>query len=127
MDFLLLAQGVAEIVTSTVVAGLDPAQIFGLTVVEWGILLGALTTFLEALRQRQGKLKNGKKLQALQEAMSETLEKSPDLRRSARILVKSKATKMNVSLDVIHALLESKDDLVTPDPDAPSPEKLKDK
>lgn len=111
-----MSQGVAEIVTSTVVAGLDPAQIFGLTVVEWGILLGALTTFLEALRQRHAKIKNGKKLEAVREAMAETVANHPVMRQTVRRLIESKATKLNVSLDEIKALLESKDDSAGEDP-----------
>jgi len=107
-----LAQAVAE-------QAVEPARPFGLTIPEWAILLGALGTFLEALRQRSAKLKSGRKLEAVQEALSEAVEANPGSRKTVRRIFKHKATQMGVSLDRIAELLESKDDSAP----APDPEK----
>ena len=132
MDWLL-AQGIADVVTSSVSVEAEAARPFGLTIAEWVMLLGALTAFLEGLRQRAGKLRGQHKMEAVQEALGEAMTEYPESRRTLRRLAKVKATKMGVSLDVIAKLLESKDDC-TPDPeddrsskDGPSPEKLKEK
>ena len=109
------------------------AKIFGLTVVEIGVLLGALGTFLEAMRQRHGRLlEAGKRLtgeekaQAVREAFAETLEAHPEIREHGRRLVTHKATKMGVDLATLRALLESRDedDAALPDVDPEAETKL---
>ena len=111
------------------------ARIFGLTVIEWGVLLGALGTFVEAMRQRRGRLyeksenvTNSQKVRALREVFAETMEAHPEIRKTGRAKVSHKATKMGVSLADLQALLESKDDSAEDEAKpAVDPEKEKEK
>jgi hypothetical protein len=87
----LLAQAVPVVAEAS-------TKIFGLSVVEWSILLGALATFLEAMRQRHGKARGGLKVQAIVEALEEVQEAHPEAVRLAKSIAKSKATKMGVEV-----------------------------
>lgn len=83
-----LAQAIAEAV--------DPARAFGLTIPEWVILLGALAAFLEALRQRRGRIRNGEKVKVVVEAWEEIQEAHPEAVRLAKRIIRDKATKLGI-------------------------------
>lgn len=80
-------------------AATDPAsRAFGLTIPEWVMLLGALATFLEAMRQRHGKLREGKKVQAISESLEEVQDAHPEAIRLAKTLTRDKAAKLGVEV-----------------------------
>jgi len=85
--------------------------LFGLSVGEWAILLSALAAFVEALRQRHGRIKaTGEEISARNLAgaaflaLEEAAEAHPEAVRLTRRLARDKATKYGVETVTIEML-----------------------
>lgn len=83
----LLAQ-VADLATE--------GRLFGLSVVEWGVLLGFIGSFVGAVVKHLQASKGARKVEAMVSAFEEAQDLHPEAMRLAKRLVRDKATKLGV-------------------------------
>ena len=82
----LLAQVVAEAEVAS--------KVFGLTIAEWVLLIGAATALADAVRSRLKTRHGDSKLQIVMEAIEDTHDQFPEAGKLAKRIARSKATRM---------------------------------
>ena len=100
LEFFHLAQSVAPVVSGAVAQASTEARPFGLTIIEWSILLPALAAFVKVVLNVW---RSEKKVQVLVEGLEEMGQLHPEAGKIGKRLVRDKATKMGVEVSSLWA------------------------